>query len=68
MRQLYLVNEVGTTYFFDFRSNTLISEISDIGFSKNLTYLTYENSYLKVDEKNEFSLGTTYYVDTYALN
>lgn len=52
MRQLYLVNEVGTTYFFDFRSNTLISEISDIGFSKNLTYLTYENSYLKVDEKN----------------
>lgn len=52
MRQLYLVNEVGTTYFFDFRSNTLISEISDIGFSKEITYLTYENTYLKAKEKN----------------
>lgn len=52
MRQLYLVNEVGTTYFFDFRSNTLISDISDIGFSKENTYLTYDNTYLKVEEKN----------------
>lgn len=52
MRQLYLVNEVGTTYFFDYRSNTLISDISDIGFSKDITYLSFENTYLKADEKN----------------
>lgn len=58
MRQLYLVNEVGSTYFFDFRSNTLISEISDIGFTKENTYLTYENYYFKVVEKNpQTSLG-----------
>lgn len=52
MRQLYLVNGVGTTYFFDYRSQTLISSISDLGFSKNLTYVSYENSYKLVKSKN----------------
>lgn len=55
MRQFYLVNEVGTTYFFDYRSNTLISNISDLGFSKDLTYLQYDNSYTIAKSKNSQS-------------
>lgn len=51
MRQFYLVNEVGTTYFFDYRNQTLISDIDDIGYEKENTYLTYENTFKKVDEK-----------------
>lgn len=51
MRQFYLVNEVGTTYFFDFRTSTLISDINNIGYEKENTYLTYENSFKKVNEK-----------------
>ncbi len=52
MRKLYLMNEVGTTYRFDYSTGTLISEIIDIGFQKENTYVTYKNSYTKVDEKN----------------
>lgn len=51
MRQFYLVNEVGTTYFFDFHTKTLIGGIDNIGFEKENTFLTYENSFKKVDEK-----------------
>ena len=51
MRQFYLVNEVGMTYFLDYRTSTLVSEIEDIGFEKENTYLTYENSFKKVGEK-----------------
>ena len=51
MRQFYLVNEVGTTYFFDYRNQTLISDIDDIGYENENTYLTYENTFKKVDEK-----------------
>ena len=39
IRQFYLVDEVGQTYFFDYRNNTLVSDITDLGFSKNNTYL-----------------------------
>lgn len=52
MRKLYLVNEVGTAYYFDYRTGTLIASIADIGFQKDNTYITYKNTYTKVDEKN----------------
>ena len=58
MRQFYLVNEEGTTYFLDFRSKTLISNINDLGFTKELTYLQYDNSYSLVKSKTaQGSLG-----------
>lgn len=58
MRQFYLVNEIGANYFFDFRNNTLISNITDLGFSKDLTYLQYDNSYTLVKSKTaQGSLG-----------
>lgn len=63
MRQLYLVNEVGTTYFFDMRSNTLINGISDLGFQKELDYLTFEDTSVVVKEKNvlgEVQLGLVF--------
>ena len=52
IRQFYLVNEVGQTYFFDYRSNTLISNITDLGFSKTNTYLKYEDEYALVKTEN----------------
>lgn len=52
MRQLYLVNEVGFTYFLDYRNSTLISRINDLGIEKENTYLSYKDTYVKVDEKN----------------
>lgn len=51
MRQFYFVNEVGTSYFFDHRSKTLISGIDNIGYEKENTYITYDNSFKKVDER-----------------
>lgn len=51
MRQFYLVNEVGTSYFFDYRNATYISGINNIGYERENTYLTFDNSFKKVDEK-----------------
>lgn len=51
MRQFYLVNEVGTSYFFDYRNATYISGIDNIGYERENTYLTFDNSFKKVDEK-----------------
>ncbi len=52
IRELYLVNEAGTTYFFDERNKTLISDIGDLGFSKNNTYLKYDDVYDLVKSEN----------------
>ena len=43
IRQFYIVNEVGQTYFFDYRNNTIISDITNLGFSKSNTYLKYDD-------------------------
>ena len=52
IRQFYLVDEVGQTYFFDYRNNTLVSDITDLGFSKNNTYLKYDDEYSLVKTEN----------------
>ena len=52
IRQFYLVNEIGQTYFFDYRNATLISDITDLGFSKNNTYLKYDDDYSLVKTEN----------------
>ena len=52
IRQFYLVDEVGMTYFFDYRNKTLISDISNLGFSKTNTYLKYDDEYSLVKTEN----------------
>lgn len=51
MRQFYLVNEVGTTFLFNHRYRAYISGIDNIGYERENTYLTFDNSFKKVDEK-----------------
>ena len=52
IRQFYLVNDEGTTFFFDERNNTLVSSISDLGFQNDMAYLKYENEYNLVKKEN----------------
>lgn len=52
IRQFYIVNEVGQTYFFDYRNNTIISDITNLGFSKSNTYLKYDDDYALVKSEN----------------
>jgi len=52
MRQFYLVNEIGQSYFFDYRNHTLISGITNLGFTKNNTYLKYDDEYSLVKSEN----------------
>lgn len=52
IRQFYLVNDEGTTFFFDERNNTLVSSISDLGFQNDMIYLKYENEYNLVKKEN----------------
>lgn len=52
MREFYLVNEVGTTYFFNHKNKTLISSINDLGFSKDNTYLSFEDDFVLIESKN----------------
>ena len=77
IRQLYLVNEIGQTYFFDYRNQTLISSITNLGFSKENTYLKYDNSYSLVKSENPqgtlqfkvvFLKGYSGYADFLAFN
>ncbi len=55
MRKLYLVNEVGTTYYFDYRSNTLIEAIDGLGFSYDIEYQDFADSY--VENKRTINQG-----------
>lgn len=52
MRELYLENDIGEIYYFSYRSNTLISSISGLGFTREFTYLKFNNKYSKVKEEN----------------
>lgn len=56
MRKLYLLNESGEAYYFDFSTKTLVSNISDLGFKKDLTFLDYENEKVLIKEKNSTSM------------
>lgn len=44
MRKLYLVNQSGASYFFDYRNATLINSISNLGVEKNNEYVAFTNS------------------------
>ena len=50
MRKLWLVNDLGEEYRFDYSSMTLISSITGLGFQKTNTYFDFDNIYRKIDE------------------
>lgn len=52
MRKLKLVNDTGQDFLFGYRSGVLVSSISDIGFTRELTYADFGDSYKKTKEKN----------------
>lgn len=48
MRSLYLVNQIGQTYFLDYRNNTLISSLDGLGFEFENEHQKFDNNYLVV--------------------
>lgn len=50
MRKLWLINDKGESYRFDYSSMTLISSITGLGFQKENTYFDFDNIYKKIDE------------------
>jgi len=50
IRRFYLENTYGNRFYFDFRSGCLMSGLSGLGFSKELTYLKYDQFYDLVDQ------------------
>ena len=51
MRKLYLLNDKGEKFSFDYSSKILISSIQGLGFAKTNTYFNYDNIYKKIDEE-----------------
>ncbi|QLY40169.1 phage baseplate protein [Hujiaoplasma nucleasis] len=49
IRQFYLENEYGDIYYFNHKNQTIISEISGLGFSLDLKYLEYSQFYQRSD-------------------
>lgn len=50
IRKLYLENKNGVTYYFNYQSGTLISDIDGLGFEHELSYLRYQNMYERVEQ------------------
>jgi hypothetical protein len=51
MRKLYLVNEVGTTYYLDYRNNTLIESLDGFGFDFNIEYQDFADKFVENKRK-----------------
>jgi len=45
IRQFYLENEYGETYYFNYKNQTIISQVSGLGFSLDMKYLEYSRFY-----------------------
>lgn len=45
IRQFYLENEYGDIYYFNHKNQTIISQVSGLGFSLDLKYLEYSHFY-----------------------
>ena len=45
IRQFYLENEYGDIYYFNHKNQTIISQVSGLGFSLDLKYLEYSRFY-----------------------
>ncbi len=52
MRHLYLVNDKGVEFHFDYRTSTLYSSPTGLGVIKENTYLKFGDDYLLIKEDN----------------
>ena len=68
MREFYLENQSGSKYFFNFKNQTLASELSGLGFEKTNTYIKFGKTYKKVKEEIEITSinMTLYFLKGYA--
>lgn len=67
MREFYLVDDVGTTFYFDYRMKTLITNVTGLGINRSNTYLKYDNTYKlakKEDAKSSIN-ATLIFLDGY---
>lgn len=53
MREFYLLNEKGQRFDFNRMSKVLISDVSGLGFKKNIEYLQYGDTFKKLKEGQE---------------
>lgn len=51
MRKLYLLNEVGTPYFLDYKNNTLIEMIDGLGFEFDMEYQDFADRFVENKRK-----------------
>lgn len=47
IRQFYIENKYGDIYYFDHQNQTLISQVSGLGYSLDFKYLEYQNYYAR---------------------
>jgi hypothetical protein len=52
MRKFYLVNDKLEYYYFDEKDQALVTDVSGLGFEKDLNFSDYDNFYKKLNEKN----------------
>lgn len=53
MRKLYLVNEVGTTFFFDYNNNSLVESIDGLGFEFDIEYQDFADNFIECKRKTQ---------------
>ena len=46
-RKLYLVNEVGSTFYFDYAHSTLIEELDGLGFEFDVSYSDFDAEFVE---------------------
>ena len=50
-RKLYLVNEVGSTFYFDYRHNCVIEEMDGFGFEFDIDYEEFDSRFVETKRK-----------------
>lgn len=55
MRKFYFINDKQETYNFDKPGQAYVTDVSGLGFEKDIKYVDYDNFYKKLNEKNPTS-------------
>ena len=50
-RKLYLVNEIGSTFYFDYAHSCIIEELDGLGFEFDIDYEEVDSSYIETKRK-----------------